>query len=78
MRRIRFREEEFARLRVLAGLRTQSAVAEAAGISRQALSQVVRRHDAGGVRLRTIGRLCDILSGPDGKIELHDLVELVD
>ena len=74
---LRIKTEEIARYRVLRGFKTLTSLAEALGWHRQYLSQVLNMPDPGGVHLKTIARMCKVLSAPDDQVKIEDLVEYV-
>ena len=74
---LRIKTEEIARYRVLRGFKTLTSLAEALGWPRQYLSQVLNMPDPGGVHLKTIARMCKVLSAPDDQVKIEDLVEYV-
>jgi len=61
MEMIRIKREEVARLRVLRGLKSESAMARVAGLSRQYVSKILNNEDASGVTLGSIEKLCNAL-----------------
>jgi len=73
--RWRVRAEEVARLRVERGYRSEAELAAAAGMAKQQLNELIRRHDAGGAQLRSIERIADALSGNGRRVEAWHLVE---
>lgn len=74
---LRLKKEELARLRVLRGFRYQYQLADAAGMKRQQLEQIMSRADAGGVSLRSIDRLCAALSAPGDPVRIQDVLEYI-
>lgn len=72
MLKIRFKREEVARLRVLIGYRSVKALADASGMTRQNMANLLRR-DPARLSLDSLGRLCDALDCQPG-----DLLERVD
>jgi DNA-binding Xre family transcriptional regulator len=73
--KIRLRRAEINRLRQLRGIRSEAALARAAGMNRQVLSWLMGMADISHVHLRTIARLCAALSTPDERILIGDLIE---
>jgi len=74
---LRIKTEEIARYRVLRGFKTLTSLAEALGWHRQYLSQVLNMPDPGGVHLKTIARMCKVLSAENDQVKIEDLVEYV-
>ena len=74
---IRLKTEEIARYRVLRGFKTLTSLAAALGWHRQYLSQVLNMPDAGGVQLKTIGKMCAVLGTAEDPVRLEDLVEYI-
>ena len=74
---LRLKTEEIARYMVLRGFKTQTSFSEALGWHRQFLSKVLNMPDPGGVTLKTIVRICEVLSAPDDQVKIEDLVEYI-
>lgn len=70
---IRIRGEEIARLRYLKGFRSEAALADQAGMSRQHLNRVLRADNASHVTLGTIDKICKALD-----CDLYELLEYQD
>ena len=74
---LRFKHNEMRRLLELRGLKRQSDLARAVGMSPQQLNEILRRDDIAGVTLGTVDKICEALSSPSARLRLDDLVEYV-